>query len=133
MTPEVVSGTRLPSGGHSAGTLAATVITCGVVSTFSVTGTEAVRPTPFIAEHVKVTPAVSAASVIGPQPDEEARPDSGSLTSQVTETVLTYHPLLPSVPTTCGMMTGGVVSPATVVDASATIFEGSILPTRSRA
>src|SRR2546425_9054014 len=58
----------------------------GVLSILFVTGTELESPTPFVAEQDRVTPAVSAFSVVGPQPEDDAMPDSGSLTLQVTVT-----------------------------------------------
>jgi len=84
--------------------------TGGVLSIFIVTELEVDTPEPFFAEHVSVTEAVSLARVVVVQAVEEAMPDSGSVTLQVTVTLLRYHPLLPSVPVIWGMMTGGVVS-----------------------
>jgi len=63
-----------------------------------------------VAEQVTVVPAVSAVSVVGLQPVEEAIPDSGSTTVQVTVTALLYQPLLPAVPVMVWVMTGGVLS-----------------------
>ena len=91
------------------------------------------NPAPFVAEQVKVTPAVSAVRVVGVQPVEDATPDSGSVTLQLAVTLLRYQPLLPRVPMIWGTITGGVVSVAIRVVASAEVFDGSILPTRSRA
>ena len=77
----------------------------GVLSIFIVTGAELVSPAPFVAEQVSVTPAVSAVSVVVElQPEDDAIPDSESLTFQVTVTLLSYQPLLPSVPEMCGMI-----------------------------
>src|SRR5690349_6564153 len=105
----------------------------GILSILIVTGTDAVRPTPFVAEQVKVTPAVSAVRVLAPQPVEEATPDSGSPTSHVTVTLPVYQSLLPNGPATCGTITGGVVSKTTCVVASAALFDASTFPTKSRA
>src|SRR5262249_48662516 len=84
----------------------------GVLSILIVTGTELDNPTPFVAEHVSVTPAVSAVSVEGLQPDEDAIPDSGAATVQLTFTMLVYHPLLRKVPEIIRTITGGLVSVA---------------------
>src|SRR6516164_11488593 len=86
-------------------------ISGGVLSILTVTEADVDRPTPFVAEQVNVIPAVSAVSVVGVQPDEDVIPDSGSVTFQLTPTLLMYQPLLPNVPVICGTMTGGVVSP----------------------
>ena len=88
----------------------ATVATGGVWSILMVTGTDAVSPTPFVAEQVRVTPAVSVVNVVEVHPEDDAIPDSGSVTFQETVTVLRYHPLFPKVPAIAGVMTGGVVS-----------------------
>jgi hypothetical protein len=87
------------------------LINGGVLSSLTVTEVDVDRPTPFVAEHVNVIPAVSAVSVVDVQPDEEAIPDSGSVTFQLTLTLLLYQPLLPNVPAICGLIIGGVVSP----------------------
>src|SRR5262245_58845882 len=84
----------------------------GVLSILIVSGTELDNPTPFVAEHVSVTPAVSAMSVEVLQPYEDAIPDSESATLQLTFTVLLYNPLLPKVPEIIGTITGGLVSAA---------------------
>ena len=85
-------------------------ITGGVLSILTVTDTEADNPAPFVAEQVEVVPDVSAVRVVGPQPDDDAIPDSGSLTLQLTVTLLRYQPLLPRVPVICGTIMGGVLS-----------------------
>jgi hypothetical protein len=82
----------------------------GVLSIFSVAATELNRPTPFVAEQVKVVAAVSVVMVLVAHPDEDLIPDSGSLTVQLTITSLRYHPLLPRVPAIFGRISGGVVS-----------------------
>ena len=71
---------------------------------------EADNPAPFVAEHCSVTPAVSAVRLVVAQPEDDAIPDSGSLTIQLTVTLLVYQPLLPKVPVISGAMIGGVVS-----------------------
>src|SRR6266481_2006823 len=62
-------------------------ITGGVLSILIVTGTELVRSAPFVTLQVNAVLAVSAVSVVGVQPVEEAMPDSGSLTPQFTVTL----------------------------------------------
>ena len=61
--------------------------------------------------------AAGAAAAVGrgrgvqrPQPVDVERVDCASVTVQLTLTLLRYHPLLPSVPVTVGVITGGVVS-----------------------
>ena len=81
-----------------------------VLSILTVVETELDRPAPFVAEHVKVTPAEFAESVVVLQPVEDATPDSASVTLQATVTSLVYQPPLPDVPTICGIITGGVMS-----------------------
>ncbi len=110
------------------------VATGGVWSILMVTETELCNPAPLVAEQVKVTPGVSAVSVVLPQPVEDVTPDSGSVTVQLTVTLLRYHPLFPSVPEICGTITGGVVSseagPKLAVTVSAalmiTVVEGLV-------
>jgi hypothetical protein len=80
-----------------------------VVSRLIVMEFEAVPPA-LVAVQVKVVPAVSEVTVSGAQPDEELMGDSVSVTLQFTRTSLVYQPLLPTVPLTFGVMTGGVVS-----------------------
>jgi hypothetical protein len=53
---------------------------------------------------------VSALIVLDPHPLLDEIADSLSTTFQETVTSLTYHPLLPSVPETVGVITGAVVS-----------------------
>ena len=61
---------------------------------------------------MKVVPAVSLVTLAASQPLLALMADSASTTLQVTETLLVYQPLLPSVPLTVGVITGGVVSGA---------------------
>src|SRR5215470_1619602 len=100
----------LPLAGSTIG-VTKVLITAGVLSILTVTDADVDRPTPFVAEHVNVTPVVSAVSIVAVQPDEDAIPDSGSITFQLTLTLLLYQPLLPNVPAICGVIIGGVVSP----------------------
>lgn len=51
---------------------------------------------------------------MGPQPLDDEIEDSLSTTVHETPTLLVYQPLLPSVPLTLGVMTGGVASAGTV-------------------
>src|SRR5581483_4286605 len=73
-------------------------ITGGVLSILRVMGTDVARPTPFVAEQVRVMPSVSAVRLIGAHPVEDAMPDSGSDTLQLTVTAVRYQPLLPAAP-----------------------------------
>jgi hypothetical protein len=82
----------------------------GVVSILSETLFVAVSAAPLVAEHVTVVPAVSAASVIASQPDDEVIGLSASATAHVTETALVYQPFAPEVPAIVGVIVGGVVS-----------------------
>ena len=66
-------------------------------------------PPPLVAEHVNVTPAVSAATVLAAHAGVVIKV-SGSVTVQVTVTLLVYQPFCPSVPASAGVITGGVVS-----------------------
>jgi hypothetical protein len=77
-----------------------------------VTEAEFERPTPLVAEQVRVAPVVSLVRFDAVQPLEEEIPDSASVKDQLTDTSLVYQPLLPEVPLTLGLMTGGVVSGA---------------------
>src|SRR5262249_44563931 len=71
-------------------------VTAGfVLSTFTVTLEELVTPSPLVAEHVTVAPAVSLVNVVAPQPFDEAMPDSGSDTLQLMLTSPVYQPLRP--------------------------------------
>src|SRR5215467_10086057 len=98
----------LPVAGSMVG-VTKVLISGGVLSILTVTEVDVDRPAPFVAEQVSVTPVVSAVSVVDVQPDEDAIPDSGSVTFQVTPTLLLYQPLLPNVPVICGVIMGGVV------------------------
>jgi hypothetical protein len=80
-----------------------------VASRLIVTDWEAVPPA-LVAVHVSVVPVVSDVIVVEPQPDEDEIAESGSVTVQLTVTLLVYQPLFPSVPLTLGVITGGVLS-----------------------
>ncbi len=69
-----------------------------VLSIFMVTLADLLRPAWFVAEQVSVMPGVSAVSTDVPQPEEEAMPDSGSVTPQFKVTSAVYHPLEPDRP-----------------------------------
>ena len=75
-----------------------------------VTDSELLRPAPLVAEHMSMVPAVLEVRFVAPQPVDELIPDSGSVTLQLTVTLLVYHPLAPSVPVIVGTICGGVVS-----------------------
>ena len=85
------------------------LIVGAVASRLMVTEAESVPP-PLVAVQVSVVPGVSLETVVGSQPDEDVIGDSPSTTDHDTVTSLVYQPLLPSVPTTVGVMTGGVES-----------------------
>ena len=89
--------------------LAAALMVGAVASRLMVTLWLAVPPV-LVAAQVKVSPAVSALTVTGSQPLWLLMTDSASTTLQLRDTSLTYQPLLPSVPTTLGVMIGAVVS-----------------------
>jgi hypothetical protein len=80
------------------------------LSVLIVIGIELDRPAPFVAEHVNVTPAVSVVNVLLLHPNDDVMPDSGSVTLQLTVTLLVYQPWLPNAPDMRGTMTGSVVS-----------------------
>ena len=85
------------------------LIVGAVASLFIVTDWE-LDPPALVAAHVSVVPAVSVLIVVGPQALEDVIEDCASVTVQLTLTSLVYHPLLPSVPTTFGVITGAVLS-----------------------
>jgi hypothetical protein len=80
-----VTGARYHPGGFAfAETLALAI---GVVlSSFTVTEEDAVNPTPFVAEHVTTTAAVSWEIETEPHPLDELTPDSGSVALHETVT-----------------------------------------------
>ena len=88
-----------------------TARTGGVRSILIVSDAVFVSPAPLVAEQVNVDPAEPLVRVVVPHPaEEDAIPDTGSVTLQLAVTLLTYQPLLPNVPVICGAMTGGVAS-----------------------
>src|SRR5262245_10089308 len=107
-TPTVTStGFSLWFGGQRELGVARNVTVGGRMSLLIVALCEAVRPLPFVAEQVTVVPLVSALSVRPSQPAEDAMPDSGSLTSQLTLTAPVYQPARPAGPETFALITGG--------------------------
>jgi hypothetical protein len=84
-----------------------------VASLFMVTDCELVPPA-LVAEHVSVWLMVSVVIFSVPHPLEDVMVDSASVTVQLTVTSEVYHPLLPNVPDTLGVITGGVVSETTI-------------------
>jgi hypothetical protein len=70
-------------------------------------------PPALVAEHVSVVPDVSLEIVVEPQPVVEVTVDCASVTLHETVTSLVYQLLLPSVPLTFGVITGGVESVGT--------------------
>src|SRR5207247_1909904 len=86
-------------------------LTCGgVVSSLITVDVDAVSPAPFVAEQVRVRPAVSTATVTGSQPVEEAMPDSGSASVQVTVTGCRCHPAAFGSDESEAVIAGGVSS-----------------------
>jgi hypothetical protein len=71
-----------------------------VRSILIVTDTDFDKPAPLLAVQDSVVPEVVTFRVVGPQPEEDAIPESGSVTLHCTVALLRYHPLLPLVPTT---------------------------------
>src|SRR5438477_319330 len=84
--------------------------TGGVLSMLTVTGTELDSPSPFLAEQGSVVPSVSEVRFAGLQPVIETMRDSGSVTFQLTATLLVYQPFVPELPVIMGRITGDVVS-----------------------
>ena len=80
-----------------------------VASRLIVTDWDEVPPA-LVAVQVSVVPVVSLVIVVEPHPELELIGDSLSMTVHETLTSLTYQPLFPSVPTTPGVMIGGVES-----------------------
>ena len=81
-----------------------------VLSILTVTETEPVRPAPLVDVHVTVVPEDSEERVVVPHPEEEAIPDSGSETDQLTATVALFHPFALGPGVAVGTITGGVES-----------------------
>ena len=83
-----------------------------VRSIFTVTETEFDKPAPLVAVQVSVVPAcgVSVFRVVVVQPVDEAIPDSGSETDQLTVTGPLFQPRPLALGVTVGIITGGVVS-----------------------
>ena len=98
--------------------LGSTTTLCGkprvgaVRSILTVTDAELERPAPLVTEHVSVVPCcpVSEVRVVVLQPLDEAIPDSGSETDQVTVTGPLFQPSPLAPGLTEGVITGGVVS-----------------------
>ena len=81
----------------------------GVASRFIETVCVDVPPA-LVAEQVKLTPEVSAVTLVESQPVEVDTLDSGSVTDQLTSTSPVCQPLVPSGPVTVASMPGGVES-----------------------
>jgi len=64
------------------------------------------EPPPLVAVHVNVTPVVSAVTLVVSQPVDVETADSGSVTDQLTSTLLVYQSSLPKDPVTVGVMIG---------------------------
>jgi hypothetical protein len=111
----VASGTP---GGSVPGEVVA-VVTGGVLSSFTVTETLVLRPAMFVAEQVKVVPAVSAVTVLLVQPvlDVMLDPGEGSVTLQLTVTGdVLFQPAALGAGVTVGTITGGVLSSLIVTE-----------------
>jgi hypothetical protein len=83
-----------------------------VRSIFTVTEAEFDKPALLVTVQVSVVPSsgVSLLRVVVAHPSDEAIPDSGSETDQVTVTGPLFQPLLLAVGVTVGVITGAVVS-----------------------
>ena len=88
------------------------VVAGAVLSTLNVFPTVVVPPS-LSAVHVSVVPVVLLVNVTALHPVVERMIDSGSVTDQLTVTLVVYQPLSPSVPVITGTTTGGVGSPGT--------------------
>ncbi len=87
------------------------LVTTGfVLSILTVTETEPVRPAPLVAVQAIAVPPVSEVRMVVPHPEEEATPDSGSETDQLTVTLPVFHPFTLGLGVTVGTITGGVES-----------------------
>jgi hypothetical protein len=107
---DTLNGALYQFGAASYGREAVAVNPVGAVaSRLIVTAFDAAPPT-LVALHVYVVPVVSMRTTDVPHPVVDEIAESGSVTVQLTVTLLTYQPALPSVPLTTGVMTGGVVS-----------------------
>src|SRR3990172_7298537 len=84
----------------------APVVWGAVLSILIVTVYEPVRPSWFVAEQVRLAPAVSVMSVCTSQLLVLVMGDSGSAHAQFTVTLLVYQPFDPRVPVMLGVMTG---------------------------
>ena len=96
----------------SAVTVEGNVSVGAVKSILTVTEAEFDTPAPPVAVQVSVVPAcgVSVFRVVGKQPVDEAIPDSGSETDQLTVTGPLFQPLLLALGLTVDVITGGVAS-----------------------
>ena len=92
-----------------------------VASRWMVTDFSAVPPV-LVAEQVKAVPAVSAVTVLVPHPLVELTVDSGSVTVQLTVTLLVYQPFSPRVPSMLAWISGAVVSAGWVVRRKSTVL-----------
>jgi hypothetical protein len=92
------------------------------MSIFTVTEAELVKPAPSVAVQVIVVPAVSVPKVTVPHPEDDAIPDSGSETLQVTVKGPLFQPLPFGFGVVVGRMTGGVVSTVKVVAFEITVM-----------
>ena|SRR5689334_16993070 len=84
-------------------------VIAGAVASRMIVTSRLLIPPALVALQLMVWPGVSAEIVVGAQAGDVTA-DSASETVQLTVTSLVYQPLLPSVPVTLGVITGGVAS-----------------------
>src|SRR5688500_1741902 len=105
---DAVTGTMRWSGGHSTWGLTPHCMTGAAVSMRMVTARAVVTPAPFVTVHVSVSPAVSAVSVTGAHPPDDAVPPV-MLHDTVTGTAR-CQPAAFAAGDTTGVTTAGVVT-----------------------
>src|SRR5512132_2142367 len=91
-----------------------------------------VVPPSLVAEHVRDSPVLSDVNVTTSQPAVEVMTDSGSVTLQLSVTLVVYQPFRPSAPVITGTTRGGVGSPGTSGTAGADGVASSAPATRER-
>jgi hypothetical protein len=92
------------------------VVTGAVLSSLTRTEAELDNPAPFVAEQVYVVPAVSVDCVVGVHPVLLAIPEIGSVTLQVSVTLVSFQPAALGAGARVWVITGGVVSSLTVTE-----------------
>src|SRR5687768_13189777 len=89
-------------------------MTGAVTSSRTIAVAFAESPAPFVAVHVDVVAAVSLLTVLGPQPEDVAMPDSGSETIQLMVVGPLFQPLAFGVGEINELIAGAVVSAPTM-------------------